>query len=135
MDMAELTSMMNIGKEMARKLEAVGIESAEKLLEAGSQQAFLKLKGMYPQVCLVHLYALEGAVENVEFNSLSKEKKKELKGFSDFWRKEKQREFRKDFQSNRQKIQKLYDWGSRGGNLYCSAASYGLVSVVGLDLL
>ncbi len=53
--MAELTSMMNIGKEMARKLEAVGIESAEKLLEAGSQQAFLKLKGMYPQV-RNHLY-------------------------------------------------------------------------------
>ena len=82
--MAELTSMMNIGKEMARKLEAVGIESAEKLLEAGSQQAFLKLKMAYPNVCLVHLYALEGAVENIEFNSLSEEKKKELKEFSEF---------------------------------------------------
>lgn len=84
--MAELTSMMNIGKEMARKLTSIGIDSSEKLIESGSQQTFLKLKRMYPQVCLVHLYALEGAIENVEFNSLSEEKKKELKEFSDFFR-------------------------------------------------
>lgn len=84
MDMAELTSMMNIGKEMEKKLAAIGIDSSEKLIETGAMQAFLKLKGVYPQVCLVHLYALEGAIENVEFNSLSEEKKKELKEFSDF---------------------------------------------------
>ena len=83
-DMSELTSMMNIGKEMARKLAAVGIDSSEKLLESGSKQAFIKLKKTYPQVCLVHLYALEGAVQNVEFNSLSESKKEELKEFSDF---------------------------------------------------
>ena len=52
--------MMNIGKEMAKKLTSVGIDSPEKLAESGAKQAFLKLKGMYPQVCLVHLYALEG---------------------------------------------------------------------------
>ena len=83
-DMSELTSMMNIGKEMARKLAAVGIDSSEKLLESGSKQAFIKLKETYPQACLVHLYALEGAVQNVEFNSLSESKKEELKEFSDF---------------------------------------------------
>ena len=82
--MTELTSMMNIGKEMARKLSSVGIDSKEKLMQTGSKQAFLKLKGIYPQVCLVHLYALEGAVQNVDFNALTKDKKKELKVFSDF---------------------------------------------------
>ncbi|MBD5134800.1 MAG: hypothetical protein HDT39_02365 [Lachnospiraceae bacterium] len=82
--MSELTSMMNIGKEMAKKLTAVGIDSSEKLIESGSKQAFLKLKEKYPQVCLVHLYTLEGAVQNTEFNNLSEEKKKELKEFSDF---------------------------------------------------
>ena len=82
--MTELTSMMNIGKEMARKLSYVGIDSKEKLMQTGSKQAFLKLKGIYPQVCLVHLYALEGAVQNVDFNALTKDKKKELKEFSDF---------------------------------------------------
>lgn len=81
--MAELTSMMNIGKEMARKLTAAGIDSPEKLMEAGSKEAFFRLKVIYPHVCLVHLYALEGAIQNVEFNSLSEEKKRDLKEFSD----------------------------------------------------
>ncbi|MCH5193487.1 MAG: TfoX/Sxy family DNA transformation protein [Oscillospiraceae bacterium] len=81
--MAHLTSMMNIGKEMEKKLNSVGIDCAEDLIEIGSKQAFVKLKEAYPQVCLVHLYTLEGAVTNTEFNNLSKEKKKELKEFSD----------------------------------------------------
>lgn len=82
--MSELTSMMNIGKEMARKLTAVGIDSAEKLITFGAKQAFFKLKEIYPEVCLVHLYALEGAVQNMEFNRLPEDTKKELKEFSNF---------------------------------------------------
>lgn len=81
--MEELTSLMNIGKEMARKLNAVGIHTPEQLAEAGSKEAFFRLKTVFPQVCLVHLYALEGAIQNIEFNSLPEEKKRELKGFSD----------------------------------------------------
>ena len=81
--MAELTSMMNIGREMARKLVSVGVDSPEKLMEIGAKQAYFKLKVTYPQVCLVHLYALEGAIQHTEFNSLSSEKKRELKEFSD----------------------------------------------------
>ncbi len=74
--MAELTSMMNIGSEMAKKLTAVGIDSPEKLIETGSKQAFFKLKEAYLSVCLVHLYALESATCNTEFNSLSEDTKK-----------------------------------------------------------
>ncbi len=85
--MSELMSMTNIGKEMARKLTSVGIDSPEKLVELGSKQAFLKLKKAYPQVCLVHLYTLEGAICNTEFSCLSEEKKTELKEFSDFLKK------------------------------------------------
>lgn len=82
--MSELTAMMNIGKEMAKKLTAVGIASPEELNRVGAKQAFLQLKQVYPNVCLVHLYALEGAICNTEYNCLSEEKKKELKEFSDF---------------------------------------------------
>lgn len=85
--MQDLTSMRNIGKEMDKKLKSVGIDSPDKLRELGSKQAFLKLKELYPQICLVHLYALEGAVEDLEFNSLSDGKKQELKEFSDFLKK------------------------------------------------
>lgn len=84
--MSELTEMMNIGQEMAKKLKAVGIDSSEKLIQLGSKQAFLQLKQEYPNVCLVHLYTLEGAITNTGFNCLSEEKKKELKEFSDFFK-------------------------------------------------
>lgn len=71
--MTELTSMRNIGKEMARKLTA-----------AGSKQAYVRLKILYPQVCLVHLYALEGAIRDVDYNRLPEETKADLKAFSNF---------------------------------------------------
>lgn len=82
--MAELASMMNIGREMARKLTAIGIDSSEKLIETGAEGAFLKLKETYSRVCLVHLYALEGAIRDIPFNSLPEERKQELKAFSGF---------------------------------------------------
>lgn len=85
--MAELKSMANIGDEMAKKLASVGIDSPEKLIKQGAKQVFVKLKEAYPNVCLVHLYALEGAIQDIEFNHLSEEKKKELKEFSDFLKK------------------------------------------------
>ena len=52
-------------------------------MAVGAEEAFARLKEQYPQVCLVHLYALEGAVSQTEFNGLSKEKKAELKRFCD----------------------------------------------------
>ena len=85
--MAGLASMMNIGKEMEKKLASVGIDSSEKLMEAGAKNAFLRLKQKYPNVCLVHLYTLEGAIHNIKYDSLSEDKKRELKEFSDFLKK------------------------------------------------
>ncbi len=81
--MAKLTSMMNLGREMERKLTSVGIGSAEELIAVGAKPAYARLKAVYPNVCLVHLYVLEGAVTNTEYNALSEGKKKELKAFSD----------------------------------------------------
>lgn len=81
--MAELTSMMNLGKEMERKLKSVGIGSCEELMAVGSKEAYRRLKTLYPNVCLVHLYCLEGAIHQTEYNCLSKETKQELKAFSD----------------------------------------------------
>ncbi|MDE6442417.1 MAG: TfoX/Sxy family protein [Clostridia bacterium] len=81
--MTALTDMLNIGKEMENKLKSVEIDTAEELIEIGSKQAFFRLKIKYPQVCLVHLYTLEGAIRNIEFNCLPEEVKKDLKAFSD----------------------------------------------------
>lgn len=80
-NMPELTAMQNIGGEMARKLTAAGIDTPEKLRELGSKQAFCRLKAIFPNICLVHLYVLEGAVTNQEYNRLPEETKQELKAF------------------------------------------------------
>ncbi len=79
----KLVAMKNIGIEMEKKLNAIGINSAEELVKAGSKETFFQLKTAYPEVCLVHLYALQGAIENIDFNLLPQNVKSELKAFSD----------------------------------------------------
>ena len=81
--MAELSTLLNIGSEIEKKLKAVGIDSAEELKDVGSEEAFVRLKTRYPNVCLVHLYTLQGAVDGMEYNQLSDDVKHNLKAFSD----------------------------------------------------
>jgi DNA transformation protein len=81
--MAELTSLRNIGKEMEKKLKSVDISTAEELKKIGSEDAFVRLKLHYPNVCLVHLQTLEGAVSDMEYNQLPEDVKQRLKNFSD----------------------------------------------------
>lgn len=81
--MAELKSMLNIGKEIERKLISIGIGSSEELLQIGSKEAFIRLKAIYPNICLVHLYTLQGAIDSIEYNQLPDKVKQDLKTFSD----------------------------------------------------
>lgn len=80
--MAELNKMKNIGKELERKLKIIGIKSSEELKSTGSKETFFRLKQRFPEVCLVHLYSLEGAITDTSFNELSEETKMALKEFS-----------------------------------------------------
>ena len=81
--MTELTSMRNIGKEIEKKLKSIEICSAEELKQVGSKEAFFRLKARYSNVCLVHLYTLQGAIDNIEYNQLSEATKRDLNEFSD----------------------------------------------------
>ncbi len=81
--MAELTALKNIGSEMNKKLQIVGIGTAEELKQRGSKEAYFLLKAHYPNVCLVHLYALQGAIDGVAYHQLPEETKAELKKFAD----------------------------------------------------
>lgn len=81
--MAKLDSMINIGKEIKMKLMSIGINSSEDLVRIGSKEAFFQLKVRYPNVCLVHLYTLQGAIDNVEYTQLSDGVKHDLKKYSD----------------------------------------------------
>jgi len=81
--MSDLSSLRNIGKELEKKLKFAGIGTAEELKRVGSQEAFVRIKSYYPNVCLVHLMALEGAVSDMDYNQLSDDVQKKLKEFSD----------------------------------------------------
>jgi len=79
----KLVEMKNIGAEMQRKLNTIGIHTADDLTQLGSKETFVRLKPQFPEICLVHLYSLQGAIENTDFNKLSNETKSDLKVFSD----------------------------------------------------
>lgn len=81
--MTRLSTLPNIGVTIEKKLIAVGISSAEELKEIGSRGAFLKLKAFYPEVCSVHLYCLQGAIDSTEYNKLPEQMKHDLKAFAD----------------------------------------------------
>ena len=81
--MSELRALRNIGKEIERKLKSVGIGTAEALKEAGSKEAFFRLKVQYPNTCLVTLYCLEGAISDTEYNQLPDDVKQDLKAYSE----------------------------------------------------
>jgi len=79
--MSDLASLRNIGKELEKKLKFAGIETVEELKQLGSQEAFVRVKSYYPNICLVHLMALEGAVSDMEYNQLPDDVQKKLKDF------------------------------------------------------
>ncbi|WP_139650586.1 TfoX/Sxy family protein [Raoultibacter phocaeensis] len=79
----KLTDLPNIGPNAEKQLTEVGIATAEALVEAGAEQAWLQVKTIDPGVCLHMLYALEGAVEGIPKKELSPERKAELKAFFD----------------------------------------------------
>lgn len=81
--MLALSTLPNIGAELEKKLKVVGIETAEDLKSLGSKQAFLKLKNIYPNVCLVHLQTLQGAIDGLPLDQLPEDTKYDLKEFSD----------------------------------------------------
>ena len=78
--MAALTTL-GLGRTMEKKLHAVGIHSAEALVELGSRQAVLRLKARYPNTCVVILYYLEAAIRGVSIKELDAACKSELKAY------------------------------------------------------
>lgn len=68
---------------MKTKLFSIGVATSEDLIRLGSKEVFSQLKEKYPNVCLVHLYALQGAIDNIAYDKLPDEVKFDLKQFSD----------------------------------------------------
>lgn len=79
--MSELKQLPNIGAEIERQLNLIGIASYEKLKKAGSKEAWLKIYAMDTSACINKLYALEGAIKRIRKVDLTEETKNNLKAF------------------------------------------------------
>lgn len=79
--MGELSSLPNVGKVLERSLRTVGIDTAEQLRDAGSREAFVRIRLHDPGACLHMLYGLEGAVRGIRDRLLPDEVKQDLKNF------------------------------------------------------
>jgi DNA transformation protein and related proteins len=78
---SDLSGYINIGKDTEKKLIEAGIDTFEKLKNAGCENAFLRLQTIDPGACLCLLYGLEGAIEGKKWCDISPEKKEVLKAF------------------------------------------------------
>ena len=56
--MGELSKLPNLGKELERQLNEVGITTADQLIALGAQQAWLKIRAVDPSACIHRLYCL-----------------------------------------------------------------------------
>lgn len=79
--MSELIKLPNIGLELAKRIDFAGIKTAEELIELGTENAFIRLKTVFPDACHNQLYALEGAIQGIRWHGIRKERKEELKEF------------------------------------------------------
>jgi DNA transformation protein len=84
--MSELSKLINIGKEVEKQLNEVGIKTFDELKKLGSRNAWLKILQIDPSSCYNKLCALEGAIQGTRWHNLSDEIKNELKEFYKQWR-------------------------------------------------
>jgi len=84
--MARLSEMVNIGKELEKQLNEIGINTFEKLRKTGSKNAWLKIRHIDSSACYNRLCALEGAIRGIRWHNLSEEDKNELKEFYNQWK-------------------------------------------------
>ena len=79
--MGQLSKLPNIGKEVERQLNQVGINTYEELKDLGAEKAWLKIQEIDESACIHRLLALEGALNGIKKSQLSYERKAELKEF------------------------------------------------------
>lgn len=82
----KLSELPNIGPELERQLNMVGIETYDKLKELGSMEAWLKIRAVDPSACIHRLYSLEGAIEGIRKTDLPAERKTLLKDFYNLYK-------------------------------------------------
>jgi DNA transformation protein len=85
-DTRRISEMRNLGPACESDLNAVGIDTAQDLLDVGIEAAFIRLlqgrvaRGLSTHGCnAAYLYALHGAVHNCDWRDVPETKKNEYK--------------------------------------------------------
>lgn len=77
---AESTGLRNIGPTSARWLAEVGIDTPEELRRVGAAEAYRMIKAWRPwDVTLILLWALEGAINDIDWMDVTPERRLELR--------------------------------------------------------
>jgi DNA transformation protein len=77
--MTELEATPNIGKVLAGRLRAAGINTREELEKLGDEAAFGRLRSTLPDDACTHTrLALAGAVRNIRWHNLDEKLRAEL---------------------------------------------------------
>jgi DNA transformation protein len=79
--MKKLDELPNIGRVMIERLKKINVVTTDDLIDLGSKEAYRRLLKLEGDTCLDTLYALEGAIKEIRWHDLSKNKKDELKDF------------------------------------------------------
>ncbi len=79
--MGKLANLPNIGNVVEEQLNAVGIETTEQLVQAGAENAWLKIQAIDSSACIHRLLALEGAIRGVKKTDIPAARRAELKEF------------------------------------------------------
>jgi DNA transformation protein len=78
----KLSSLPNIDIDLAAKLKSVELYTAEDLIRAGSQNAWIRLKAIYDDTSLNTLFILEAACQRMKYSHLDNFTKSYLTKFA-----------------------------------------------------
>jgi DNA transformation protein len=77
--MDDLTKLPNIGPVLAGKLNQTGVMTLSQLAEIGCIQATIRIGDTDMSACFNMLYALEGAIRDVRWHTITKEDREKIK--------------------------------------------------------
>ena len=88
-DDRKISEMRNLGPACEKDFNAIGIETAGQIIELGAEEAFIqmligrKAVGRSAKCCnAAYLYAIYGAIHDIDWRALPQKKKEEFKTFT-----------------------------------------------------
>lgn len=86
----KISDMRNLGPAVEKDFKAVGIHAPSQVIKLGPEKAFLKMLdgrlklGRSAKCCnALYLYAIYGAIHDIDWRKLPQEKKKKFKDYTD----------------------------------------------------